>query len=79
LTLARENPIRIFREFLLDMSCLAFLIICRGLNSILLGCIFQAADGLTGPEKDLMKKYENRFVTKEPSADFVIDKFNNGL
>jgi photosystem II PsbU protein len=35
--------------------------------------------GLTGPEKDLMKKYENRFVTKEPSADFVIDKFNNGL
>ncbi len=35
--------------------------------------------GLTGPEKEIMKKYEARFVTKEPSADFVIDRFNNGL
>lgn len=35
--------------------------------------------GLTGPEKDVLKKYESRFVTKEPSADFVIDRFNNGL
>jgi hypothetical protein len=35
--------------------------------------------GLTGPEKDVMKKYESRFVTKTPSADFVIDRFNNGL
>jgi photosystem II PsbU protein len=35
--------------------------------------------GLTGPEKEVMKKYEARFVTKEPSADFVIDRFNNGL
>jgi photosystem II PsbU protein len=35
--------------------------------------------GLTGPEKDIMKKYESRFVAKTPSADFVIDRFNNGL
>jgi photosystem II PsbU protein len=35
--------------------------------------------GLTGPEKEIMKKYEARFVTKTPSADFVIDRFNNGL
>jgi photosystem II PsbU protein len=35
--------------------------------------------GLTGPEKEVMRKYEGRFVTKTPSADFVIDRFNNGL
>jgi photosystem II PsbU protein len=35
--------------------------------------------GLTGAEKEVMKKYESRFVTKTPSADFVIDRFNNGL
>jgi photosystem II PsbU protein len=35
--------------------------------------------GLTGPEKEVIKKYEYRFVAKTPSADFVIDRFNNGL
>jgi photosystem II PsbU protein len=35
--------------------------------------------GLTGKEKDLLKKYENRFTAQKPSADYVIDKFNNGL
>jgi photosystem II PsbU protein len=34
--------------------------------------------GLTGPEKDLMKKYESRFTVLPPSAD-VIDRINNGL
>jgi len=35
--------------------------------------------GLTGPEKDMMKKYESRFVAKSPAADYVIDRINNGL
>lgn len=35
--------------------------------------------GLSGKEKDLIKKYEGRFTTKPPSADYVIDRFNNGL
>jgi len=35
--------------------------------------------GLSGAEKDLIKKYEPRFVAKEPSADYVIDRINNGL
>jgi photosystem II PsbU protein len=35
--------------------------------------------GLTGPEKDILKKYESRFVAKKPEADYVIDKINNGL
>jgi photosystem II PsbU protein len=35
--------------------------------------------GLTSAEKDLMKKYESRFATREPSADYVVDMFNNGL
>jgi photosystem II PsbU protein len=35
--------------------------------------------GLTGPEKEMMKKYESRFAAKEPQADYVIDIFNNGL
>mmetsp|Transcript_6292 Transcript_6292/g.9583 ORF Transcript_6292/g.9583 Transcript_6292/m.9583 type:complete len:152 (+) Transcript_6292:120-575(+) len=35
--------------------------------------------GLSSKEKDLIKKYEGRFVTKAPAADYVIDKFNNGL
>lgn len=35
--------------------------------------------GLTGPEKEVLKKYESRFVAKKPEADYVIDKFNNGL
>jgi photosystem II PsbU protein len=35
--------------------------------------------GLTGPQKETIKKYESRFAAKEPSADYVIDIFNNGL
>eukprot|EP00541_Cyclophora_tenuis_P015945 CAMPEP_0116540746 /NCGR_PEP_ID=MMETSP0397-20121206/114_1 /TAXON_ID=216820 /ORGANISM="Cyclophora tenuis, Strain ECT3854" /LENGTH=150 /DNA_ID=CAMNT_0004064643 /DNA_START=66 /DNA_END=518 /DNA_ORIENTATION=- len=35
--------------------------------------------GLTGAEKDLIKKYESRFTAKEPAADYVIDRINNGL
>ena len=35
--------------------------------------------GLTSSEKDAMKKYESRFVTKSPAADYVIDRINNGL
>ena len=35
--------------------------------------------GLSGAEKDLMKKYENRFTVTPPSADYVIDRINNGL
>jgi photosystem II PsbU protein len=35
--------------------------------------------GLTSREKDVLKKYEGRFVTKTPAADYVIDRINNGL
>jgi len=35
--------------------------------------------GLTGKEKEILKKYESRFVAKSPSADYVIDRINNGL
>jgi photosystem II PsbU protein len=35
--------------------------------------------GLSSKEKEVMKKYEGRFVTKTPSADYVIDRINNGL
>jgi len=35
--------------------------------------------GLTAGEKEVMKKYESRFVALPPSADFVIDRINNGL
>jgi photosystem II PsbU protein len=35
--------------------------------------------GLTGPEKDMIKKYESRFTAQTPSADYVIDRINNGL
>lgn len=35
--------------------------------------------GLTGEEKAVMKKYENRFVTKAQVAEYVIDRINNGL
>ena len=34
---------------------------------------------LTGKEKDVLKKYEGRFVALKPSADFVVDRVNNGL
>lgn len=35
--------------------------------------------GLSGAEKDLIKKYESRFTTLPPQADYVIDILNNGL
>ena len=35
--------------------------------------------GLTSKEKEVIKKYEDRFVAKEPAADYVIDRINNGL
>jgi len=35
--------------------------------------------GLSSAEKDLIKKYESRFVAKSPAADYVIDRINNGL
>lgn len=35
--------------------------------------------GLTGAEKEVMKKYESRFTAQAPSADYVIDRINNGL
>uniref|UniRef100_A0A7S4MT81 Photosystem II 12 kDa extrinsic protein n=1 Tax=Odontella aurita TaxID=265563 RepID=A0A7S4MT81_9STRA len=35
--------------------------------------------GLTAKEKEIMKKYESRFTALPPSADYVIDRINNGL
>ena len=35
--------------------------------------------GLSGAEKDLIKKYESRFKAFPPQADYVIDNINNGL
>lgn len=35
--------------------------------------------GLSGAEKDLIKKYESRFTVLPPQADYVIDNINNGL
>ena len=35
--------------------------------------------GLSGAEKDLIKKYESRFTALSPQADYVIDNINNGL
>uniref|UniRef100_A0A7R9W5B1 Photosystem II 12 kDa extrinsic protein n=1 Tax=Pseudictyota dubia TaxID=2749911 RepID=A0A7R9W5B1_9STRA len=35
--------------------------------------------GLTAKEKEVIKKYESRFVALPPSADYVIDRINNGL
>jgi len=36
-------------------------------------------DNLTPGEKDVIKKYSDRFVALKPSPDFVIDRVNNGL
>ena len=33
---------------------------------------------LTSAEKDILKKYESRFVTLDEKPEYVIDKFNNG-
>jgi photosystem II PsbU protein len=35
--------------------------------------------GLSEGEKSVMKKYESRFTALKPSADYVIDRINNGL
>jgi photosystem II PsbU protein len=35
--------------------------------------------GLTSAEKEVIKKYESRLTAKTPSADYVIDRINNGL
>lgn len=35
--------------------------------------------GLSGKEKDIIKKYESRFTTRAPAADYTIDRINNGL
>ena len=35
--------------------------------------------GLSAKEKEVLKKYESRFVAKTPAADYVIDRINNGL
>lgn len=35
--------------------------------------------GLSSEEKNVMKKYESRFTALKPSADYVIDRINNGL
>ena len=34
---------------------------------------------LSDKEKDVAKKYESRFTAQKPSADYVIDRINNGL
>lgn len=35
--------------------------------------------GLSSKEKEIIKKYESRLTALKPSADYVIDRFNNGL
>jgi photosystem II PsbU protein len=35
--------------------------------------------GLTSAEKEILKKYESRFTALTPQADYVIDRYNNGL
>jgi len=35
--------------------------------------------GLSGAEKDIIKKNEGRFVVLDPKPEYVIDKINNGL
>jgi photosystem II PsbU protein len=35
--------------------------------------------GLSGKEKEVIKKYESRFTAQKPAADYVIDRINNGL
>lgn len=35
--------------------------------------------GLSSKEKEIIKKYESRFVANKPSADYVVDRINNGL
>lgn len=35
--------------------------------------------GLTNAEKDVLKKYESKFVVLDPKPEYVLDKINNGL
>mmetsp|Transcript_20784 Transcript_20784/g.29778 ORF Transcript_20784/g.29778 Transcript_20784/m.29778 type:complete len:171 (+) Transcript_20784:3-515(+) len=35
--------------------------------------------GLTAGEKEVIKKYESKFVVTAPSPEYVIDRINNGL
>uniref|UniRef100_A0A7S0CB11 Photosystem II 12 kDa extrinsic protein n=1 Tax=Proboscia inermis TaxID=420281 RepID=A0A7S0CB11_9STRA len=35
--------------------------------------------GISDGEKAVIKRYEARFTTRPPSADYVIDRINNGL
>lgn len=35
--------------------------------------------GLSGPEKDILKKNEARFLTLDVKPEYEIDKINNGL
>mmetsp|Transcript_25155 Transcript_25155/g.25355 ORF Transcript_25155/g.25355 Transcript_25155/m.25355 type:complete len:152 (-) Transcript_25155:184-639(-) len=35
--------------------------------------------GLSGAEKEVLKKYESRFITLDEKPEYAIDKFNNGL
>jgi photosystem II PsbU protein len=34
--------------------------------------------GLTSQQKDLLKKYEDRFVVLDAKPEYVVDKINNG-
>ena len=34
---------------------------------------------LTGPEKEVVGKYKDKFVFAEPRPEYVIDNLNNGL
>lgn len=38
-----------------------------------------AAPGLTGPEKDAISKYQDKWVFLTPKPEYVIDRLNNGL
>ena len=38
-----------------------------------------AIPGLSSAEKDVIKKYESRFVTLDVKPEYDIDKINNGL
>ncbi|EME29916.1 photosystem II PsbU protein [Galdieria sulphuraria] len=35
--------------------------------------------GLTEDQRELIKKYEDRFVALDPAPEYEVDKFNNGL
>ncbi|KAG8464040.1 hypothetical protein KFE25_000208 [Diacronema lutheri] len=37
------------------------------------------APGLSSAEKDVIKKYESKFVFLDPKPEYVIDRLNNGL